>query len=209
MARKTELAVGQERELKEARRPRHNERLPVARVKILALGQQAELYGGGDNYRFWKLATDMVLVEMVEAGDWSWGISSRQARERATTRDPSVLSYASHSRKYKYEKLPPGQYLVKPSLLGGIWGDEQEAQRAYELAVAKRRKVYEAEVERQRDQLTRYFVGAKVDPRPISWGHSGELSLNGLAALLNHATGRETIREVHWRDYEPQPEEVS
>jgi hypothetical protein len=207
MARKQELAVGQERELKSPRKPPRHGKLPVARVKILELGVQAELYGGsGSNYNFWKLHDDLVRVRMVDAGDWDWEVSSRQCRERATERDPDVMSYASHARKYRYERLPDGEYLVKPALLGSLWTSEQDAQRAYEQRLAEAKAIYEEAVERQRAQLTRIFVGAGVSAVPISWGHSGTLSLNALAALINHGAGQARIAEVHWRDYEPRQE---
>jgi hypothetical protein len=210
MARKVELAVGQHRELKSPRRPRRGEaEAPKARVEIIALGVAAELYGGGDNYRFWKLHTDMVHVRMVDAGDWAWEVSSRQCRERALGRDPNVASYASHERKYLWERLPADEYLVKPALLGSLWGDEQDSERVHAERVAEAKRRYEAAVERQRGQLTQIFNGARVSAVPISWGHSGTLSLNALAALINHGAGRQRVPEVHWRDYDPDQQVAS
>jgi hypothetical protein len=67
-------------------------------------------------------------------------------------------------------------------------------------------RAYEKAVEVQRQQLTRILVGAGVSAVPIRWGHSGELSLNSLAAIVNYVAGTHIhVPEVHPADYELKP----
>jgi hypothetical protein len=64
------------------------------------------------------------------------------------------------------------------------------------------KRAYEAATERQRDQLTRIFVGAGVPASTLRWGHTGMLSLNSLAAIVNFVSGtRLQVDEVHPSDY--------
>lgn len=63
-------------------------------------------------------------------------------------------------------------------------------------------RAYQRAVERQRRQLTNILVGAGVSAVPISWGHTGMLSLNSLAAIVNFVAGtRLHVDEVHPSDY--------
>lgn len=54
----------------------------------------------------------------------------------------------------------------------------------------------------QREQLIIIFRQAGVDATPIHFGHSGTLSLNALAAVINAAVGHQRIPEIHPSDYQ-------
>ena len=62
-------------------------------------------------------------------------------------------------------------------------------------------RAYRQAVEAQREQLIILFRAAGVDATPIHFGHSGALSLNALAAVINAAVGRQRIPEIHPSNY--------
>jgi hypothetical protein len=72
-------------------------------------------------------------------------------------------------------------------------GRYENPQRAYDEALA-----------RQQRQLQQIFVGAGVPASILHWGHSGEMSLNSLAAIVNFVSGtRLQVDEVHPSDFGP------
>jgi hypothetical protein len=72
-------------------------------------------------------------------------------------------------------------------------GRFENDQRAYDTAVA-----------RQQRQLQQILIGAGVPAQMIHWGHTGEMSLNALAAIINFVSGtRLQVEEVHPSDFGP------
>lgn len=218
MVRQSSLAVGQRRELKHPSRGRHADH-GIAEVEILAIGQPMETRGGNQTYSYWQLHDDGVHVRLVRQHDWRFEEgSSRQTRQRPMVyRDDAGLWQGArtdtrhrdpYSPTWQSERLPKGEYLVRPSLLGELWDDSlQGAELAHRQRLARAKAAFAEAVEGQREQLTRYFVGAQVSAVPISWGHTGTLSLNDLAAIINHAVGKDVVPIVNWLDYQPQDDQ--
>jgi hypothetical protein len=64
------------------------------------------------------------------------------------------------------------------------------------------RRAYHEAIARQQRQLTQIFVGAGVPASMLRWGHTGTLSLNSLAKIVNFVSGtRLQVDEVHPDDY--------
>ena len=65
-----------------------------------------------------------------------------------------------------------------------------------------RHRAFEADREAQRRQLTMIFTMARINATPLLWGHSGTLSANDLARLVNFVSHSELqVPEVWPEDY--------
>lgn len=188
MARRKELAVGQIRQLISPRKGDDS----VAKVRIEALDVPCEMISGTEQYRYF---TSQLLVEVrvLDYRDWSFDPTSTQQSDRRRNRVHGEIQSLP---------LPRGHYLVRPHLLGPIWDNKAMAAADLDAEARRIKKAnFEVAIERQRRQLTNIFVAARVSAVPISWGHSGTLSLNALAAIVNAVAGRKMVDEVHPADF--------
>jgi hypothetical protein len=76
------------------------------------------------------------------------------------------------------------------------------AVRTPEGRFENRKRAYEQAMERQRRQLTNIFVGAGLPASQLRWGHTGPLSLNSVAKLVNFISStRLQVEQVDPADY--------
>ena len=210
MASRKELEVGQVRELLHPS-PGRYANTNVAKCRILALDQRAELYRRGDgSYASsgYRMHEDMVLVEVLGENGWTWDYNSTlQTREALGSQVKGFVR--TGSRHYNPVPLPDYQYLVKPKLLGPVWNEEEKQALAKAEAIAsKRREAYDAAARHRDQQLSEELSDAGISSRSRRGGHQWQLSSNDLATLINYLLQNEAIPLVHWKDYQDMEVEV-
>jgi hypothetical protein len=203
MASRKELAVGQVRELRSARR---GDTGVPAKVEILALDQTTE-FSRRDSIHYTD-HNDMVLVKVLEPNDWHVTYFSNQMdNERALVGQKSTRPghiAGAYRKRWQTEKLPEGQYLVKPKLLGPVWDEEEKQAQAKAAEEGRiRREKYQELVRAQDQRIQKFLETAQVQSTRWSSTSRWQLTSNDLAKIIETASlGEISIGEVHWSDVE-------